>query len=635
VWKRLVEIAFAGWSAGRGRKGGNAVARSIRFALAMVAAGLLLPGLSLHAQLQWGETSTTGSATLSTGYNATYGNMTGSTHGWNVGGAATFSGSFHSPNFLSYTIAPYLNQSRANSDFQSISNASGVNLSANIFGGSKFPGSINYAKAFNSEGNYAIPGLANYVTHGDSDTFGVNWSENLENVPSFSAGYQMGSSQYSVYGSNDSGSNAFHSVNLHSGYRWEGFNLGAFYTYGNSHSQVPEVVAGEFQNTRANTNLVGADVSHALPLKGDAGATFTRSSFDTELLGYSSTGTIDTVNASAAVHPMNRLSVSVTANYSDNLAGQLYEAVIGAGGVVPGLNTNESSDSFDLMGTVTYSLAANLQTSGFVERRSQTFLGETYGLTSYGGDAVYTHRLLNGTVNGSGSITANHADQNGQDTIGLSATESYSNVLAGWHLNESFSYAQNMQTLLITYTNSFYNYSANVRRNWGQFSFSAGAGGSQTALTQQSGTESSSQTYNGSIGYGPFLTATGAYSKADGQALATGSGLVGVPIPTPVLPPNLLYLFGGKSYSASLSSSPIKHLILEANYANSSYNTVSNLITSANSNNQFGTLVQYQVRKLTFVSGYARLEQGFSTSGLRPEIISSYYMGLSRWFNIF
>jgi hypothetical protein len=473
------------------------------------------------------------------------------------------------------------------------------------------------------------------VTHGDSDTFGVNWAENIEHKPSFSAGYQMGSSQYSVYGSNDNGSNAFRSVNLHSGYAWEGFNMGAFYTYGNSHAQVPEVVIGEFQNTKSTTDLMGASVSHPLPMKGNAGASFTRSNFNTEYLGYSANGTVDVTNGSAAIHPMDRLSVSVTANYSDNLAGQLYEAVIGAGAVAPGLTTNQTSNSFDLMSVATYTPAPNLQTSAFVEQRSQTFLGVTYGLTSYGGDAVYAHKLLNGTVNGSGSISANHANQNGQDTIGFSATENYSNVLGGWHLNESFSYAQNMQTLLITYTNSFYNYSANVRRNWGKFNFSAGAGGARTALTQQSGTESSSETYNGSFGYGPIITATGSYSRANGQALATGSGLVGVPIPTPVVPSNLLYLFGGDSYSASLSSSPVKHLIISASYSHSSYNTVSNLVTSANDNSQFNTLMQYQVRKITFVSGYARLQQGFSTSGTQPQIISSYYAGLSRWFNIF
>ena len=91
-----------------------------------------------------------------------------------------------------------------------------LNVAANIFGGSHYPGSISYSKSFDSEGNYAIPGLANYVTHGNSDTVGVNWSENLPDAPSFSAGFQMGSSQYSVYGTNDSGSNTFHALNLHS-----------------------------------------------------------------------------------------------------------------------------------------------------------------------------------------------------------------------------------------------------------------------------------------------------------------------------------------------------------------------------------------------------------------------------------
>ena len=114
-------------------------------------------------------------------------------------------GFFYNPNFLSFNASYFLNQSRANSNFQSISNASGINLSTNIFGGSHFPGSITYSKLYDSEGNYAVPGLANYVTHGDNDTFGINWSENLPDVPSFSAGFQMGSGKYSVYGTNDEG----------------------------------------------------------------------------------------------------------------------------------------------------------------------------------------------------------------------------------------------------------------------------------------------------------------------------------------------------------------------------------------------------------------------------------------------
>lgn len=610
------------------------MARSIQVAK-LLTAGMLLSGLSLHAQLKWGETTTKGTANLSSGYSATYGNMAQSAHGWTFGGAGTFTGSFHSPNFLSYNFSPYLNQSRANSNFQSITNSSGLNLSTNIFGGSKFPGSINYSKAYNSEGNYAVPGLANFVTHGNSDTFGINWSENLEGVPSFSAGYQIGKSKYNVYGSNGDGNNAFRSVNLHSGYTWEGFNLGAFYSYGNAHSTVPQIVAGQILKSRSGTNQFGANVTHRIPWRGSASASFNRSNWNSEFLGYRSTGTIDTLNTTAGVHPTNRISWSVSANYSDNLSGQLEQSVIAAGGVLPGLNTSQSSNSFDLMSVGTYTPMANLQTSAFVERRTQSFLGEDYGVTSYGGDAVYTRGLLNGTINASGSVTANKADKTGEDTLGFSATESYSNILFKWHLNESFTYAQNAQTLLVTYTNSFYNYSGSARRNWGRLNVSMGAGGARTALTQQAGTSNSSQSYNGSMGFGQYITATGSYSRSDGQALLTGAGLVGVPVPVPVLPSDLVNLFGGKSYSAGISSSPAKRLIMSATYSNSKSNTWSSGISSANNNNQFNALIQYQVRKMTVVSGYARLEQGFSGSGQKPEIISTYFMGLTRWFNIF
>ncbi|MGC2616405.1 MAG: hypothetical protein WA354_20395 [Terracidiphilus sp.] len=595
----------------------------------------MLSAIPAASQIRFGETSTSGTGTISSGYTANFGNMTGSSHGWTVGGAASFSGSFHSPNFISYNFSPYLNQSSANSSFQSISNASGLNLSANIFAGSKFPGSITYSKAYNSEGNYAVPGIADYVTHGNNDTFGINWSENLPDAPSFSAGFQSGSSQYSVYGTNDNGENSFHSLNLHSGYRWEGFNMGAYYATGSAHSLIPQVVAGPNAEIRSDNTAYGGNLSHMLPLAGSFSVGINRSTWNSDYLGISSTGAIDTVNADAAVHPTAKLAITATANYSDNLTGQIIESVIAAGSVVPGLNSDQSSNSLDLMAVASYTPVSNLQTSGFVERRTQSFLGEDYGVTSYGGGATYTHALFDGTINSSVSVSANSADQNGQDTIGFSAAENYSNRIFGWRVNESFSYAQNVQTLLITYMNSYYNFSGNISRNWGMFSLSAGGGVARTALTDQAGTSNSSETYNGSFGYGAYITATGSYSKSDGQALATGTGLVGVPVPSPILPSSLVSLFGGKSYSFGMSSSPTKRLTLAATYGKATSNTISNGIPSDNENSQYNALLQYQVRKLNFISGYARLEQGFSVTGTQPEVISSYYMGISRWFNFF
>ncbi|MGA8087060.1 MAG: hypothetical protein WCA10_07125 [Terracidiphilus sp.] len=600
-----------------------------------VTAGSLLVANPAGAQIRFGETSTSGTGTISSGYTANYGNMTPSSHGWTLGGAATLTGSFHSPNFLSYNVSPYLNQSRANSNFQSISDASGVNLSANIFAGSKFPGSITYSRAYNSDGNYAVPGLANFVTHGDSGVFGINWSENLPDAPSFSAGFQSGNSLYSVYGTNNDGKNTFHSLNLHSGYRWAGFNMGAYYTKGAAHSIIPPVLTATISDLQSDNTAYGYNLSHLLPWRGSFAGSINRASWNTTYLDTNSNGSIDTMNATAGVHPTAKLSVTATASYSDNLTGQIIQSVIGAGGVTPILNSDQSSNSLDLMTVATYTPLPNLQTAGFFERRTQTFQGQDYGVKSYGGDATFTHKLLEGTINSAVSITANSSDQSGQDSIGISASENYSNRILGWRLNESFSYAQNAQTLLVTYMNSYYNYSGNISRNWGLFNISAGGGGGRTALTDQAGTSNSSESYNAGIGYGTFLTATGSYSKADGQALATGAGLVGVPVPTPILPSDLVSLFGGKSYSFGVSSTPVKKLIFAATYAKSTSNTQSSGIASSNENTQYNALIQYQVRKLNFISGYARLEQGFSNSGSQPEVISSYYMGISRWFNFF
>lgn len=606
---------------------------SLRIARFVQAATLVLLASPIAAQVQTGELSTSLSGTISPGYTATYGNMTGSTHTWTIGGSTALSGSFHNPNFLSFNAGLYLNQSRANSNFQSISDSSGVNLSTNIFGGSHFPGSVNYTKAYNSEGNYSVPGLANYVTHGNSDTFGINWNESLPDVPSFSVGYSLGNSSYSVYGTSDQGKNRFHSLNLHSGYNMDGFNMGAFYTKGATHSVIPRVVAGETSaQTDSDNDAYGYNVSHRLPMKGSASATFTRSTWNSDYLGNKNNGTVDMVTALAAIYPRERLSISGSANWSDNLSGQIYQSAAASGSTVAGLNSNQTSDSMDLMTVATYSTEVNLQVQGSVERRTQSWEGSTYGVTSYGGGATYAHALFDGSFNAALTATDNNADHSGSNTFGFSTTENYSNTVKGWHLNGTFGYAQNVQSLLVTSMNSFFNYSGNARHNWGLFNLSVGAGAARTGLTQQAGSVSSSHSYFASMGYGRWLMTNANYSKSSGQALLTGAGLVSVTVPTPS---SLVSLYGGESYSFGVSSTPVKKLTFSGAWAKSTSNSSSQSINSSNENEQASVLIRYQVRKLYFTSGYARLQQGFSSSSSTPEVLSSYFVGLSRWFNFF
>jgi hypothetical protein len=599
-----------------------------------VQAAILLLAWPVAAQVRYGDFSSNLSGTIASGYTADYGNMTGSDHSWTVGGAASSAGSFYNPNFLSYNANFYLNQSNANSNFQSISNASGIDVSTSLFGGGHFPGSVTYSKGFNKEGNYAVPGIADYVTHGNNQDFGINWSENVPDKPSLSVGFQTGTGNYSVYGTDDDGLNSFHSFNARSGYNVAGFNMAAYYSNGAGHALIPEVVAGiQDTETHSNSSSEGFNIGHPLPLQGSFSGGLNRSNWGTDYLGSSSSGTIDILNAQASVHPRNALSLTGSINYSDNLSGQLFESVVAAGGVAP--QSDDKSDSLDINALCSYSPLRDLQTSLFYERRTQSFLGENYGVNSYGGGAAYSRKIPGGIINTSLTITANSSDNTGEDTLGLSTAENYSGEFKGWHVTGSFAYTQNAQTLLVTYMNSYFNYSGNVRRRWGKFSVGAGAGAGQTALSSQAGTTSTSQSYTASFGYDGLINATGSYSKASGQALATGGGLVPVPIPSPILPSSLISLYGGNSLSFAVTSSPVKNLTLAAAYAKAASNTSSDAVTSTNDNSQYNALIQYQIRKLNFISGYSRLQQSFSTSGTQPETVSSFYVGVSRWFNFF
>jgi hypothetical protein len=574
--------------------------------------------------------------TVSAGYTGVYGNLVPSDHSLSLGGTGTLSGFYYNPNFLSFTVSPYVNQARDNSSFQSISNASGVNLSTSIFSGSHFPGSVSYAKAYNTEGNFAVPGLANYTTHGDSDTFGLSWAEIVPGLPTLSANFQMGSNQYSIYGSNDSGSTSSHGFGIHSGYTLEGFNLGAYYSDGSSHSQIPQILQNSPEEIATSSNSgYGFSVGHALPIHGSFSGTYNSSDVNSNFDGNNYSGNIDTYTASAAFQPTNKFHFSASTDYSDNLEGVLYQSINAAGGVAPPPNLGQGSHSFDVLGNASYAILPNMQVLGLADHREQYFLGESFSANSYGGGMTYGRTLFGGNVNAALTLTDNTISNSSLNTLGLSATVNYNRRFGKWVTGGSFSYAQNVQTLLVTYMASFYSYSANVRRRFGKFSWSAGASFSQTGLTEQKGTTNSSDSYNTALSYSRWINVTGTYSKSTGNAIQTGSGLVASPIPQPIVPPGDLILYGGKSYSFGLGSNPLRRLTISASFAKATSNTNVGGIASWNNSEQVNTLFQYQFRKMYVTGGYSRLVQGFSASGAPPENVSSFYFGVSRWFNFF
>jgi hypothetical protein len=59
------------------------------------------------------------------------------------------------------------------------------------------------------------------------------------------------------------------------------------------------------------------------------------------------------------------------------------------------------------------------------------------------------------------------------------------------------------------------------------------------------------------------------------------------------------------------------------------------LLSSNNHTQEANAYLQYKFRKVFFTAGYSRLLQGFSASTLPAALVSTYYVGLSRWFNFF
>src|SRR5262249_55534393 len=153
--------------------------------------------------------------------------------------------------------------------------------------GSHYPGSVNYSAAFNSTGNYGIPGITSLDTNGNSQNFGINWGAFLTGFPTLSVGYQQGHSNYSLYGTNENGSSSFRSFTVSSTYNLFGFGLSAGLSHGSSDALIPGVLIGDQTATTNSDNTTFAfAASHPLPWNGTFTSTFNRTNLNSDYLGY-------------------------------------------------------------------------------------------------------------------------------------------------------------------------------------------------------------------------------------------------------------------------------------------------------------------------------------------------------------
>lgn len=602
---------------------------------------LLVIGQTAFAQVSIGDNTKLKAGALATfGYSGAYGDEIPSNHGLDFGLDGRISGYYYNPNFISFTATPYYNQSRANSNYQSLTGASGVNATANFFSGSKFPGAVSYHYDANSTGTFGLIGQPNFTTYGNSQGFSVNWSALLPNLPTITVGYSQGSGHSTLYGTDEEANSRTKLFNVHSNYDIAGFRLHGYYDHNNVDSTYPTFLAGSGSIQDSSGNDFGLGAQHSLPLNGSFYATYNHASASSDYTSnlVASGGSSSSINTTsyttnnetvlASFHPTEKLTFNATENYTDDLTGYLTQSLTGGGVVVPGLNLGSGSHSVTVGGGATYQFTQFLSGQAQATYYDQFYFGKSYSGSYVSGTVNYGKRLLD-MFTLSGSVIGSNNGQ-GTTAVGFIGTVNFFRRFGAWQTSGSFSYAQNVQTLLVTYTSSYYNYSAHVHRKLtGGLSWTAAFNGSHSGLTNYQGTSSSSEGYSTSLTSRRF-SVNGIFVKSDGISLLGAGGPIVAP-PTPGI--NDFITFTGTSYGGGVSVSPIRRLVIAGSFSRAISNTIGGS-ASHNDTEIANAQLQYHLRKIGLQAGYTRFTQGISAVGT-PANTTSFFVGVTRWFDFF
>jgi hypothetical protein len=441
-----------------------------------------------------------------------------------------------------------------------------------------------------------------------------------------------------------------------------GFGLSAGIQHSVGDALVPGViVGGQNASTNSDSTSFTAGVAHQLPWNGTFNTNFNRTDLNFDYLGYRFNGDIDVITSTTSFHPTPKLTFVLSGDYTDNFSGSLYQALFPttsssnlssagtntgtpatanqstpgtSGGGILGVQQNSvSSHAYDLVFATTYSFAKNLQADGEIERREQSYSGEDFGSNLYSAGVVYTRGLAGGHIGTSVDVVDSTEDNSGRNELGFNTNVNFTRQFGAWQVNSYAGYTQNVQSFLIIYNTSGYSFGGNVSRRFGEWFWSASGATGRSGLTDQPGTSNSSESFSMNLSRRLFGFGAG-YSKADGNSLAGAGGLVTTPLP-PVIPADLLVMYGGTSYSFSATAAPKRGFSATASYVKSRSNFDNVGVTSFNNYEQENFYLQYQFRQLGMNGGFTRLVQGFSASGLPPANFNSVYIGVYRWFNFF
>jgi hypothetical protein len=596
---------------------------------------LLVLSAAAMAQFQFGNLQLTGSGNVNGGYNAASGDQILSNHGFQYGGSAAIDGFYYNPRFFSFDVRPYYNQSRANSNVDSIFATSGVNATAQLFAGSHFPGSVGFSDFGNKNSTFGMVDGPDLTTNGKGHGYSIAWSELLPGFPTLTAAYTSGTGSGSVLGSNETTSSDNRNFSLRSNYTLLGFRLTGIYQRNDLESKTPGFLVGTQEiDSSGKSDSLSLQITHSVPWHGTAYGDASRMHFENFFEGTTEgRTTVDTFNGGVFMIPTTKSSVSFSGSYSDNLYATLSQA-IATNGIAPTISMGAKSNSYTVSASGSYAILTGLYAAANVTHVGQQYWGQDHQVTYFTGTLYGNYqRPLFGVLNWSVSMIDN-ASQEGNTNVGLNTSVNATRRFGHWEVGGDNGYQQNVETLLAGYNTSSYRWSGHVNRRADRWYWSAGVGGGKSLLTGQSGSGNHSENVFSALGTGRYALNFN-YSQAAGTSVLTSNGLQSITLTPVIVPIESLILYDAHSFGVTGTATPKRSITIWASYSKATSSTGSTAANSYNSTGLFSANVQYHARRLGFSAGFNRFSQSITAAGAPPANVNSYYVGVNRWFSFF
>ena len=592
---------------------------------------VLLCAATARAQMEIGDNlkmSLNGS--LGFGYSGAFGNADmASTHSKGLTGSGDLNGSYFNPNFLSFHFRPYYDHNQSNSESQVVTRSTGLGLSLNLFGGSRFPGSITFGKDFSSNSEFRLAGVPTISGDTSGQAFGISWNALLPHWPTLSVSYSVSSTTASFAGFQDS-HNSSNNLNLHSGYQIAGFDLRGSFSHTTSSSEVPEFLGLGRLTSGGSSNGYSVTIGHKLPLKGSFGSGWSHSHYTND-----NGNEWDTTSYTAGTYftPWHRLSLFQNATYTTDLTAALSQSILQQPGVV-GLRSDSGSSGAVYGAGASLYVGHGISVSGHFNHRVQWFSGRRYMDTQYGGAFNYNHasRLFGFLYFSVGVVDT--ASQLGNNGAGLNATVGMNRKFGYWDTSAEFNYSQNIQTLGTLATTSSYTYGFSARRRINErLRWNGSFRGSHSALVVQEGTGNRAESIGSGISWGRY-NVSASYSQSSGAAVFGPTGeLTATPLGSLIT--DRFLLFNARSLGVGASSRLFRSLTVTGGYSKFKSSTTRAGAGTSNSGDHYNVRAEYRLRKFTLQGGFNRSMQEVSTVPGGPRLVNSFYVSFSRWFNVF